>query len=300
MDLALAEGCDLAELARQSKIQLGAATTSNPRPTVSEVGRSKLEFASEAGPSLYCLVEAPENPEPPITAAPASTPKKNQRETQPQKTNTVTPTKITKTPATTTPLKTPLKIPLKTLAAKTPTKQTQPQPQTLTRQTRAATPRPRVVVEVLEDDTPQQEDTLQEDALQEDDTQDTLQEDTLQEDTLPPISPPPPAKKKIPASELRMRRMEEELRVLREQVRGPTLTDVASTTRLERMPAPPPVQTQESALTALIHVVKDQMDQMKEQSAWNRESMALMIEQRQINQALLAAMLGGRVHKYFS
>jgi len=69
MDLALAEGCDLVELARQSKIQLGAVTTSNPRPTLSEGGRVKLEFASEAGPSAYCLGEAPENPEPPPTAA---------------------------------------------------------------------------------------------------------------------------------------------------------------------------------------------------------------------------------------
>jgi len=92
-----------------------------------------------------------------------------------------------------------------------------------------------------------------------------------------------------------MLRMEQELRELRKQVTGPTLTDVASTTRLERVPAPP-VQTQESALTALITVVKDQM---LEQSAWNRESMALMHEQRQVNQALLTAILG-RVHKYFS
>jgi len=60
---------------------------------------------------------------------------------------------------------------------------------TFARQTRAATPRPRVVVEV-------EEDTLQEDILQAD-IQDTLQEDALQEDTLPPISPPP-AKKKNP------------------------------------------------------------------------------------------------------
>jgi hypothetical protein len=62
MDLALAEGCDLAELARQSKIQLGAATTSNPRPTVSEVGRSKLEFASEAGRRSTASWKPPKTP----------------------------------------------------------------------------------------------------------------------------------------------------------------------------------------------------------------------------------------------
>ncbi len=77
------------------------------------------------------------------------------------------------------------------------------------------------------------------------------------------------------------------------QTTGPTLTDVESTTRLERLPAPAPVQAQETLFMA---VFKEQAaanrEMIREQAAMSRENTAALV-------AAVLKLMPSQVHIIF-
>jgi len=100
----------------------------------------------------------------------------------------------------------------------------------------------------------------------------------------PPSSPPPATPPPDPRDEV-IQKLSRELSEMRKklaaQTTGPTLTDVEFTTRLERLPAPAPVQAQETLFMAVF----------KEQAAANREMMREQAMSRENTAALVAAVL---------
>jgi len=100
----------------------------------------------------------------------------------------------------------------------------------------------------------------------------------------PPSSPPTHTAPSPDARDEVIQKLNLELSEMRKklaaQTTGPTLTEVESTTRLERVQAP--VQAQENSLTsAFLAVFKDQAalnrEMMREQAAMNRENTATLV-----------------------